>query len=962
MPASSAARRSPSANARDAFKAGDYPLAETWCRVALKKAKSDWDALHILGVVRLSQGRPAEALPHIEDSLRVNPRNPDAHNNRGIALAKLGRFDDALAAYAEALRLKPNFAEVFNNQANALRETGRLEDSLESSDQAIRLRPDYFEGFSGRARTLVLLNRLEEAADAFDRALAANPSDFDLRLNRGAVRLRVGRPEEALSDFERALAQSPDAASAHGHKANALRALKRFEEALASHDRALALDPQFAEGFNNRGNALVDLQRFDEAFESYAQAIQIRPDYKEAFNNRGALHTQLGRREDALADFEAALRVDPDFLDALSNRAGALQALGRREESLAAFERLLVMKPEVAEFHNNRGTLLAEAGRHAEALAAYDTCIGLKPEMAQAHNNRGNALRALNRYADGLESFDRALALDPLYAQAHSNRSAALTELQRPVEALDACDRALELDPNFPAAHLQRGNALSDLQRYEEAEASFSRAIELDPVLPEAHNNRGNALKDLGRPDEALAGFERALELKGGEYPSAEFNRALVLLSAGDYEQGWKGYEQRWFRQYAPKRNLTAPWPEWRGEPLEGRTLVVYEEQGLGDVLQFSRYLREGARRGAKVTFLARRHIHKILAAAVSPEVELNDVADKNRPFDFQAPLIDFAARIGAFDTDDTAAAPYLAVEPERVARWREALGASGFKIGVVWQGNPAGKIDAGRSYPLAKLAAIAALPGVRLISLQKNFGLDQLKTLPEGMKVETLGDAFDAGPDAFLDTAAVMESLDLVITSDTSLAHLAGALHRPVWTALKRHPDWRWRREGAQTGWYPTMRLYRQAERGDWDSAFAAMTDDLRSQLAARRAREILIPGSIGELIDKLTILELKTAKFPSGEKKRNVEYEFAALSRLERELAPLLPDVSELRAALKAVNARLWDIEDEIRDCERRQDFGEAFVGLARSVYISNDQRSAIKREINVKCGSSIVEEKSY
>jgi hypothetical protein len=264
---------------------------------------------------------------------------------------------------------------------------------------------------------------------------------------------------------------------------------------------------------------------------------------------------------------------------------------------------------------------------------------------------------------------------------------------------------------------------------------------------------------------------------------------------------------------------------------------------------------------------------------------------------------------------------------------------------------------------PLTALAPLSGVAGVRLISLQKGAGEEQLSNLPASMRVETLGTDFDAGADAFVDTAAVMTCLDLIITCDTSIAHLAGALAVPVWVALKSDAEWRWLTKRADTPWYPTVRLFRQMRRGVWSDVFDAMASEL-AQLAERRATPCIVstPCSLGELIDKITILRIKTERIGEPEKLANVRRELNLLERSAREDGASVPPIDLLTDQLAAVNGRLWTIEDALRTCEREGDFGPRFVALARSVYCENDTRAAIKRAINTLANSALVEEKSY
>jgi hypothetical protein len=376
----------------------------------------------------------------------------------------------------------------------------------------------------------------------------------------------------------------------------------------------------------------------------------------------------------------------------------------------------------------------------------------------------------------------------------------------------------------------------------------------------------------------------------------------------------------------------------------------VLNDHGLGDTIQFFRYLPLMTAAGVDATFVCPPRLRRLLSSKAN--VRMADSPPAGDEFDAQ---IAISSLPHAFRTRlDTipAVVPYLAAEPRLREMWARRIGSAGFKIGVAWQGNPDPEADRARSMPLPALAPLAEVRGVRLISLQKGVGEEQLSLLPPAMRVETLGADFDAGPDAFVDTAAAMTSLDLIVTCDTSIAHLAGALAAPVWVALKSDAEWRWLTGRADSPWYPTRR-----------GVFDAMALEVAT-LAARRATPPVIscPCSLGELIDKITILRIKAERIGEEEKLANVRRELALLEGLAREDGPTGSSIDLLADQLAAVNARLWDIEDAIRTCEREGDFGPRFVALARSVYGENDARAALKRAINTLANSALIEEKSY
>jgi len=618
----------------------------------------------------------------------------------------------------------------------------------------------------GEAVGLHRAGKLDDAARTYKAILGAHPRSFDALHLLGVVRLQQGRLAEGCDSIRSALDVSPNNVGALSNLANALRQLNRRDEALATFDRALA----------------------------------IQPDYPEAHNNRGIVLKDLGRDADALASFDQALALRPDYAEALNNRGNVLKGLDRPQEALASFDRALAIRPRYPEALNNRGSVLMALGRVEEALASFDKALALRPDYPDALNNRGNALKQLGKPEAALASFDRALALRPDYPEALNNRGNVLTDLLRPGEALASYDKALAITPDFA----------------------------------DALNSRGTALISLGRLDDARTSFDRALAIRPG-FADAHYNRGLASLLAGDLSGGWADYEYRWDRTGADRRRLTAAYPAWKGEDLRGKSIVVYEEQGLGDVIQFCRFLPRLAAMGANVTLLVRPSMHRLLRS-LAPSVGLIGKPSEANGFDFQCALLSLPAALGTRLDSIPAEVPYLFAEEARAARWRGRLQGPGFKIGICWQGTPGITVDIGRSIPLRCFEAIASVDGVRLISLQKNHGLDQLAGLPPGMKVETLGAEFDSGPDAFVDTAAVLSNLDLIITSDTSVAHLAGAMGAPTWVALRSSPDWRWLLDRPDSPWYPTMRLFRQDTFGDWSGVFSRMAQELRSLIAQSR------------------------------------------------------------------------------------------------------------------------------
>ena len=397
-----------------------------------------------------------------------------------------------------------------------------------------------------------------------------------------------------------------------------------------------------------------------------------------------------------------------------------------------------------------------------------------------------------------------------------------------------AYDKAILLQPQYALAYRGRGITLHKMMRHADAIQSYDVAIAIEPDDASGYNNRGIVFKDLKRFAEAMEDYDRAISINN-RYLEALWNKAIGKLLLGEMDEGWRLYE--WRKKLTLINNADLPKPLWDGvESLSGKTILVVWEQGFGDTIQFCRFVPALAELAQKVLFAPHKRLMGLMRD-FDENVEIVDRDDPDLRFDFQIPLLSLPRILMRSFNDIPCRRPYLLARPERIHHWREVLGNDGFRIGVCWQGSN-GDIDAGRSFPLSQFQPLSELPDVRLISLHKGNGEAQLQGLPGGMEVETLGDLFDEGPDAFLDTAAVMMSCDLVITSDTAVAHLAGALGVTTWVALKYVPDWRWFMDRLDSPWYPSMRVFRQEAVGDWDGVFQRLGTALVAHMEASLSR----------------------------------------------------------------------------------------------------------------------------
>jgi tetratricopeptide (TPR) repeat protein len=471
------------------------------------------------------------------------------------------------------------------------------------------------------------------------------------------------------------------------------------------------------------------------------------------------------------------------------------------------------------------------AGRLAEAAAVCEQILTLAPAEAGAFHLLGVMAAQsgdLNRAAELLR---RALEINSSSVNAHFSLGKLLWQQGSYGEALASLERAIALRPDFADAHLHRGYILRVLERPEEALASFDAATSLRPHLAEAFCGRAAALQDLSRPEEALASYDEAIRL-APNYAQARYNKGLCLLQLGRFEEGWPLAE--WRRRLAqPLGAREFPAPFWQGtESLAGRAILIHPEQGLGDTLQFSRYLVPLLERGARITLMAQAGLTALMSRSWPAVRVIAESSEPPEAPDYHCPLLSLPLAFGTAEATIPARVPYLVADAERLVYWRERLAGPGFKVGVCWQGRP-GLVDVGRSFPPAALKPLAELSGVRLICLQHRTQLDPVRKLATEMGMELLDEPLDTGGKAFIDTAAILESLDLVVTPDTAIAHLAGALGRPTWVALKRVPDWRWMLARSDTPWYPTLRLFRQRESGDWNEVLEAMARELKARVA---------------------------------------------------------------------------------------------------------------------------------
>jgi tetratricopeptide (TPR) repeat protein len=583
--------------------------------------------------------------------------------------------------------------------------------------------------------------------------------------------------------------------------------------------------------------------RLAEASEAYRAVLDAEPQNSSALHLSGLVEYQQGNFPEALRLVAAALKAAPVGNDVHMDYGAILLSLDRSDEALSQFDQLLSERADDARLHYNRGNALKALGRSAEALASYDRALELTPDLLVAHQNRASTLATLGRNEEALASYDRLLqlAVNPAdWISPMIDRSRVLGRLKRYEEAWAGYDEVLALHPGHAEALTQRGVILTEVGRPDDALVQYEQTLSADPNSILAHLNRGNALGALNRLEEANLSYDEVLT-RDPEHADANFNQALVRLCLGDFLAGWPQYEYRWKRECYVNARAIYPRPIWTGkEDLRSKTILLCAEQGLGDAIQFSRYAAILSKLGAKVLIGAHRPLTEVLAT-VPGVTQVIPEGDALPYFDFYCSLLSLPLAFSTEPATIPANIPYMHASGERVAAWRDKLPANGrLRVGICWAGTGEHHNNRNRSMTLERFAALFSIPGVDFVSLQKEVGATEAAVL-QHYNVTQLGQEFSD----FADTAAVVAMLDIVISVDTSVAHLAGAMGKATVVLIPFAPDWRWMLHRTDSPWYPTMRLYRQSVRGDWQDPLGRIRHELTSVAALKMQEKAQIAAA---------------------------------------------------------------------------------------------------------------------
>lgn len=722
--------------------------------------------------------------------------------------------------------------------AALLKEALRAHESGDVATAARRYR-DILAIDSGHADALNLLGVTElqlgrpaAAVEFIERAIAIQPNAPSFHQNLASSYSAAGDIDSAIAGYRRALALDPSYGQALVGIAALLRSRGQLDDAAQCYEQALSLDSSQPHTLNDLGNIYLALHRVDDAERCYRAALELQPVFPEAINNLGNVHLERKQPADAIDCFRRAITLSPDFALAQCNLGVALLMSRQYAEARDAFIETLKHDPDNVKALRSLADLHHQHGDLAEAATYYRRLVTLEPDNVDSLNGIGLSLLQQGDVDGALSHFDKALAINPNHAYTLNSYGNALCQQGKTAEAIGFFERALAQQPMLAEAHCNLGNALKAQDDLTRAIAHYRNAISLKPDYAAAHMNLGNAFKELGDYSAALGRFDEAILIRP-DLAEAHLNKGIVMLTLGRFADAWKEYEWRIpMLEKQPDRRTFAR-PRWNGDTINGKRILIHAEQGIGDSIHFARYLPMVKALGAQVIFECQPHLVDLFAGLPGADriVARDNGTPRDTDYDCHAYLLSLPALFGTTFKTMPHDVPYLRADPERARSWNNRMAPDDLNVGLVWAGNPNHGNDRNRSCMLADFSPIANIPGVTFHSLQKGAPAGQAAAPPDGMR---LIDA-TAELQTFADTAALIDNLDLVITVDTSVAHLAGAMGKPVWVLIPHVPDWRWLLDRPDSPWYPSMRLFRQPRARDWASVFGELAVQLRSVAASK-------------------------------------------------------------------------------------------------------------------------------
>ncbi|MEQ1824561.1 MAG: tetratricopeptide repeat protein [Pirellula sp.] len=606
----------------------------------------------------------------------------------------------------------------------------------------------------------------------YRQVLTAEPQNADSFHFLALIAIQRGNHEEAIKNYRNAIAINPNEPAFHINLGNIFHSSGKPAEAVVCYRRALKLNPASVGANLNLGNALLGMRQFEDALACLRRVVELKQDSAEGFHSLGEAYRELGQLQFAIKSYRKAISLQPTNLQA----------------------------------HIGLGVALVSQNKVSEAVPCFRKAVEIAPNSVEALCNLALALKEQGSFEEVASVYESVLRIAPTHVEALSNYGIALRKLKRTDESVACLRRALDLRPDSVEVITNLGNSLRDNGNYQESLEYYERAIEIAPDFADAHCNLGIGWACLGEMERATESFERALAVKP-EYPEAHYGMSFIHLLSGDWATGLPLYEMRWKTGSVPPRSFQQPM--WDGTSLQGKTILLWSEQGLGDTIQFVRFASVVKQFGGQVIVLCQRQLEKCLEGCVGVDQWITD-ANNLPEFDVQCSLLSLPFVLKTRVETIPSSGPYLFANASLLQKWSKRMSnLTGFRVGLCWQGNRMFRDDRGRSFPLKSFEPLTSVAGVQLVSLQKGFGTEQLRDCP--FSIVHYGSEVDELSGPFVDTAAIMKNLDLVVTVDSANAHLAGALGVPVWNLLTKVPHWPYLLDRTDTAWYPSMRLFRR-------------------------------------------------------------------------------------------------------------------------------------------------------
>lgn len=635
---------------------------------------------------------------------------------------------------------------------------------------------------------------------------------------------QAGNFEKAEMIYRRILQVSPKSFDALHLLGLIAYQTKKYDAAIDYITRATIINPNEAKAFNHLGLALAGKGDAVNALGNYMKAISLNPGYAETYINLGNLLKSTGDIEGAIKNYEKAVDLKQNGEKAYNNLGNALKDKGDIEGAIANYRKALNLNPGFAEAYYNLGSIYRDRGEADEAAMNYRKAIELNPHFLQAYNNLGNVLKDMGNMDEAILNYRKALELDPDSATIYNNLGLVLESKGDLDSAMINYEKAISLNPHCAETYNNIGNVFAFKGETGKAVEQYEKALRSDPDYVEAYNNLGALFVNKGDTERAIQYYSQAISLRPG-YAQAHFNLGLVLLLTKQFKQGWQEYEWRFKTSdfLFPSFNM----PAWEGSSLDGKVIYVRCEQGIGDTIQFARYVSLlSLFNPGKIIFRPNAGLEQLFRnSGLGADIVDNSISDEAMHFDTYVPLLSLPAIFGTDEDNIPSRSRYLYAEKEKINDYREIyFDNDSFKIGIVWKGNPKHKKDRFRSLSLSFFCGISSLPGVKVYSLQKGHGEEELANIQED--IIDLGKTFHD----FSDTAAAIENLDLIVGVDTSVVHLSGALGKPTWILLPYVPDWRWFLDSELSPWYESFKLFRQVRSGDWHDVMERVCKKIKS------------------------------------------------------------------------------------------------------------------------------------